>query len=228
MNRRFLSLATATLLAAGTGSFAAEADTPPPAATVVVNRIASPPTIDGDLSEPVWADIARSHTGVFSGWTFWRGKVSKLADQQRIVYAGYDVENLYLALQSYAVDIYTLRGGRGGWPFVGECLEVFIKPKEGELFHVGIDVEGNIAIGQWGREVELGRIKKEINFGENYWAMEVAIPWELVGVKPVKGLELGFNLGANLSRQYGTSGTISWGRNYGEKKPMPTIRLEEP
>lgn len=204
----------------------AVADSPDKDFSLPIIKIDKAPEIDADLTDPTWAEVARSHAGVFSGWTFWRGTVQKVADQQRIVYAAYDDTNLYLAMQAYATDIYALRGGAGGNPFVGDCLEIFIKPEGEETFHIAIDVEGNINTGLNGKSVDLDTIEFENGFGENYWAMEVAIPWKTIGIEPEKEKVLGFNLGANHSKQYGGAATISWGTLYGDKAPMPTVVLK--
>ncbi len=194
--------------------------------SIPVMRVSEAPKIDADLTDEVWTEIARSHAGVFSGWTFSRGKSSKLADQQRVAYVGYDDTHLYVAMQAYATDIYTLTGGSGGNAFVGECVEIFVKPDGEETFHVGIDVEENINVGLKGKAVDVKTIRYKTGFGENYWAMEAAIPWSTIGVVPERGKVLGFNLGANKSQQYGAHAVISWGANFGDRQPMPTIQLK--
>ena len=62
-------------------------------------RTATPPVIDGDLSDPVWQSAP-----TVTGFTTWMPDYGKLMVDQTVVYYAHDAENLYFAFRAFDSD----------------------------------------------------------------------------------------------------------------------------
>ena len=74
---------------------------PPAGASDVLRplRTATPPVIDGDLSDPVWQAAP-----TVTGFTTWMPDYGKLMVDQTVVYYAHDAENLYFAFRAFDSD----------------------------------------------------------------------------------------------------------------------------
>ncbi len=162
-------------------------------------RLDEPPKIDGLLNDPQWLAVARDKGAVLAGWLGLGAK--GLPTQQRVGYVAWDANCLYVAMQAFAPDIFKLKAGRLGTPFVGDCLEIHIVRDDGTWFQFGIDCEGNLGTGKVPEGVNASKIVAASEFGMNFWATELAIPWSLLGIQGRPGSTVAFNLAANMAMQ---------------------------
>lgn len=197
--------------------------------TVVAEKIAQAPIIDGALKEPLWAQIALGQRGVMAGWRLQRAKQPTLAPQNRIAFVCYDDQSLYIGMQAYVVDALDISADAGKSVFQNDCLEVHIKLPDGTYYQFGIDALGRIGAGQIDGFADINAIHGAALMQDNGWTAELAIPWNFLGLKPQKGMEFGFNLAANTSHQ-GTKATahesITWAPSYWVRKYESKLRLE--
>lgn len=171
---------------------------------VEIIRVEEKPTIDGALDDKAWLEIARSFTGVLTGWKNQHG--TALAQNQRIVLMGYDDEALYVGMICYVDDVGSLRYGNE--VFYDDALEVHIENTQGDYFQMGVSCGGQWDIGTLDN-IAFFECASEI--GDNYWSTEIAIPWEEIRVKPTPGTEIGFNFAGNDYKDY----WVTWGPTYG-------------
>jgi hypothetical protein len=195
-------------------------------------KIDNEPVIDGQLKEPLWTQIALAQKGVMTGWRLFSlgGKQPPtLAPQNRIAYVCYDDKCLYIGMQAYIVDVMELSTDKNASVFTNDCLEVHIKLPNGQYYQLGIDALGRIGGGQITGFGDILAIHGAAAMSDNFWTAELAIPWNFLGIVPQKGLEIGFNLAANVSNQ-GTKATarqpITWAPCYWVKNYESKLRLQ--
>ena len=194
-------------------------------------KIDNEPVIDGKLQEPLWTQIALAQKGVMTGWRLYGSAVKQptLAPQNRIAYVCYDDKCLYIGMQAYMVDVMELSTDKNASVFTNDCLEVHIKLPNGQYYQLGIDALGRIGGGQITGFGDILAIHGAASIGDNFWTAELAIPWNFLGIVPQKGLEIGFNLAANVSNQ-GTKATarqqITWAPCYWVKNYESKLRLQ--
>ena len=87
---------------------------------VEIIKLKEGPVIDGKLTDEAWIEISRSFRGVLTGWKSLNG--SKLIQNQRIVYLGYDDDALYIGMICYVDDIESLSFGKDVW--TDDALEI--------------------------------------------------------------------------------------------------------
>ena len=189
------------------------------------------PVIDGNLKEPLWTQIALAQKGVMTGWRLYGSAVKQptLAPQNRIAYVCYDDKCLYIGMQAYMVDVMELSTDKNASVFTNDCLEVHIKLPDGKYYQLGIDALGRIGGGQITGFGDILAIHGAATMSDNFWTAELAIPWNFLGIVPKTGLEIGFNLAANVANQ-GTKGTtrqsITWAPSYWVKNYEAKLRLK--
>ena len=173
----------------------------------VAVRVDEAPVIDGELNDAAWFAAAEQPRAVLSGWKRWNPipgadqQEWELATQQRVAYVAYDEESLYIALQAFVIDLNDLREGVMGNPFVADCLEVHLNVPEVGYYQIGVDWQANLGLGPAPAGAGLGVIEAEAGLGDNYWVVEVRIPWSMLRVEPAVGVRFGFNLAANHGSQ---------------------------
>jgi hypothetical protein len=196
---------------------------------VVAEKVAVPPIIDGDLKDSLWTQIAVGQRGVMAGWRLLRAKPPKLAPQNRIAFVCYDDQCLYIGMQAYVVDVLDITADKVASVFSNDCLEVHIKLPDGTYYQFGIDALGRIGGGQIDGFADINAIHGAALMQDNGWTAELAVPWNFLGVKPQRGMELGFNLAANTAHQ-GTKATaretITWAPSYWVRKYEAKLRLD--
>jgi hypothetical protein len=198
--------------------------------TVEAVKVDKEPVIDGKLDEPLWTQIALDQKGVMAGWRLYGSAVKQptLAPQNRIAYVCYDDKNLYIGMQAFMVDVMELCTDKNSSVFTNVCLEVHIKLPDGKYYQLGIDALGRIGGGQITGFGDILAIHGAAGMSDNFWTAELAIPWNFLGIVPKAGLEIGFNLAANVANQ-GTKGTarqsITWAPSYWVKNYEAKLRL---
>lgn len=199
--------------------------------TVEAVKVDKEPVIDGKLDEPLWAQLALEQKGVMAGWRLYGSAVKQptLAPQNRIAYVCYDEKNLYIGMQAFMVDVMELSTDKNSSVFTNDCLEVHIKLPDGKYYQLGIDALGRIGGGQITGFGDILAIHGAALMSDNFWTVELGIPWNFLGVEPKKDLEIGFNLAANVANQ-STKGTarqsITWAPSYWVKNYEAKLRLK--
>lgn len=87
-------------------------------------RLATPPVIDGDLTDPVWQQAGRADR-----WVDWLNGNAQI--DQTVVFVGYDEENLYLAWYAYDSrpgEIVARQTKRGAFPAGDDWVDLNIDP----------------------------------------------------------------------------------------------------
>lgn len=171
---------------------------------VSITKLQVKPIIDGKIDDDAWVEVARSFKGVLSGWKNQSGSV--LAQNQRIVYLGYDDEALYIAMTCYVDNIESLIVGDSVWD--DDHFEVHLVNTNDEYFQLGVTSSGRWALGRLNK---LFRFQSAVHIGNNYWSVEVKIPWREVRVIPEVDTKIRFNVAA---RDY-LDNWVTWGPTYG-------------
>jgi len=183
------------------------------------------PEIDGVLDDAAWIKVAGHKPSVLSGWLSKR-RADALPMQQRIAYVAYDAEHLYIAMQAFTTDIFELRSGSGDVAFLGDVLEVHIQAEGRPYQQFGVDIDNNLSRGDVPSDFREEDIRSQTDLRDNYWTIEIAVPWGVLGVEPGAGLDLGFNLTANLAHMGGTHwDTIMWQAPYNVREREVLMRL---
>jgi len=171
---------------------------------IEIIKISKAPIIDGQLSDIAWREIAEYRKGVLSGFRFYPKRFStKIPEQQRIVYLGYDKTNLYIAMQAYTPDVFMLRSNKN--LFANDCVEIHVKTTTGTLYQIGLDINNaNIlnCINASDKHPQKS-IKSAVGFGLNFWVAELAIKWSDLGISPTSNAIFYMNVMANQSYQGG-------------------------
>ena len=171
---------------------------------IEVIQIVNKPKIDGVLDDEAWVEVARSFTGILTGWKNLHG--TSIIENQRIVLMGYDETALYIGMICYVDDITRLRFGND--VFRDDTLEIHLENTQGEYFHAGISCSGQRSLSTASK---LFLFESATKIGDNHWSLEVAIPWESIRIKPEVGTEIGFNFAGNDYKDR----WITWGPSYG-------------
>lgn len=183
----------------------------------VVTRAKKAPAIDGKIEPEVWGEKP-SLTNFFDDEV---GKpVPKTVQTQ--VWLLYDDEKLYIAakmLEPAMAELQATVSEHDGNVWQDDDLEIFLDPGKkkdaSDYFQMAVnaagamadqrgapDVSGDVAWDCKGCTVKAGK-------GENFWAIEMAIPFKALGVtKPVAGTHWGANFARD--RKAGAAEKGSW------------------
>jgi hypothetical protein len=143
-------------------------------------------TVDGNLDEADWV-IDNKASKVIS---------SDVVDQNNIINFGtlWDDHNLYVAAKVYDDKILI----DSKYPWNNDCIELFVNPtnskagaysgKDKQLF-IGYTLNSGTMYVNSGAAYQTGWQ----NFAGGY-TVEMAIPWSSLGITPVDGLQIGFDL----------------------------------
>jgi hypothetical protein len=170
-------------------------------------RIASPPRIDGRLTENAWrgaAPIRDFYLAPLDG----RPEVSTRA------WAAYDEQALYFAVRCAESEMNSLQleeRGRDGDVFQDDSIELFLDPREPDRqvhqFVVSADAE-KLDVRHEGRDPLQtqhfewnARWQAAIRRHEDAWTLEMRIPWRALPLDaPGSGDELGLHVARNRPR----------------------------
>jgi len=149
----------------------------------VVRWVATPPTIDGKLDDPVWKSLAFK--------TAFADEVGKHASPGTTVYAGYDIQNLYLGLrvhEPYPNQLHAQKRRPDGAIRADDHVEINLAPKwQDKAFGVYwflVNPKGSVADGL---DSDLGwsaDVKAAASVQEKEWTVELSIPLKDLGAKP--------------------------------------------
>jgi len=157
-------------------------------------RAAQAPVIDGVLDEPAWQQAT-----LVSGFTYYdKPELAPVQTSFRVVY---DDRALYLGVicaEPALAGLQLTRPPRDSLEiFQGECVEIFVDPRHDHqrYFQFGIGVGGSLYdsedydSGHWNSAAQATAHR-----GVGEWSVELAIPWDDLGVEPRPGRVLGFNV----------------------------------
>ena len=175
---------------------------------VTIIEVKNTPSIDGKLDDPAWIEVARSFSGVLSGWKTLDGK--RLIANQRIAYLTYDEKHLFVASVAFVDDPKSLE--KNSWRSDG--IEIHLEIGS-TYYQLGVFYDGETAIGA-GHSINF---EAAGNAGTNYWSVEVAIPWDELGLRPKEGMEIGFNIAGHDYKDK----WVTWGPSYGKFRASETL-----
>ncbi|HOV22178.1 MAG TPA: sugar-binding protein [bacterium] len=139
--------------------------------------------IDGKIEEEIWKKLKKENNFYKFEWN--ELKSPYFADAQTEFYGFYDKENIYLAVKCYEPEIKNLEaeektGSQNVWR--DDCIELFIQPKgKDDYYQFIINPKGE-------KQDNKGIVKKwKANgyIGNNFWSIEVVIPFSILGCSPV-------------------------------------------
>jgi len=156
-------------------------------------RFAAPPVIDGSLADGCWKQAP-----LVSGFTRYNKPV--LMKVQASLRLGYDARFLYLGVrcdEPMAKRLAPLHAGRDSSNcFRGETIEVFVDPhhSHSRYYQFAVNLAGSfydsrLADPTWN---SASRLKTAVV--DDGWVLEMAIPWQDIGVRPEAGAVVGFNV----------------------------------
>jgi hypothetical protein len=194
----------------------AGAATPPVAVALHAVRLATAPTIDGDL--PEWSALPYSVDKVVYQPENWSGP----ADQSATFALGWDTTNLYLAI--HVTDDAHVQTQLGELIFRGDSLELLVDTDlpgdagsdelNSDDYQLGLTPGENKIGGPdaylWfpsakaGRPAGVGVSAHQDETGNGYY-LEAAIAWSVFGVAPAAGNQYGFALSSSDNDLPGTA-----------------------
>lgn len=166
---------------------------------ISIQKVQQAPVIDGEINDKAWVEVARLFTGVLSGWKNLWG--DGLVSNPRISYLCYDDDNLYIASMAFVGDTSELM--KQEWDSDG--LEVHLDTGE-NYFQIGAFFDGEKKTAKTSLVFDAATY-----IDDYYWSVEIAVPWKELGIEPLQGTEIRFNL-AGWDYQ---NGWITWGPSYG-------------
>ncbi len=148
-----------------------------------IGRCDAPPAIDGKLNDPVWREAARARLAC--------APPGQKITQPAWAYVAYDDENLFIAFrcnESRMDQIVAERRERDSDVWLDDCVEVFLmpRPETGAYFHLVVNPLGTLydCRHDGGREVAWdSSARVATSKRRNGWDVEMAIPFERLGVR---------------------------------------------
>jgi len=198
-----LALAATLLLTAGL----AAAQTPNLEFTIP--RISQAPVINGDLSDNAWVQASQrggktvvdlDHLGV------------KLTPYPRVAYLAYDDTALYLAVVAYVPDPSTLVTDLPAASNNDE-IELFLAPDSSGYHQFIVTAGSGLQHNTRGSVRTDVQVEYAVQVSDIKWTVELAVPFEALGVKPSAGDSWTFNING---RQVGPGDQwLAWNPTYG-------------
>jgi len=191
-----------------------------------VPKTQEPVKIDAKFDDAAWQRAATTKKGLVTGTR--EIQSGAWVKQQRLAAVSYDAENLYLIVQCYTSDVLKLLGQHNS-PFQNDCVEIHIRTSAGKYFHIGVDINGDIASGALTTPpLEMESIQREVSIESSYWVAELRIPWKTLAIKPLPGTRIGFNLASNLAHQEGDlHAKVTWGPAFVLGEPSESVIILE-
>ena len=145
--------------------------------------------IDGEIEEDIWKGL-RKETNFYK--FDWNKTNPYLASQQTEFSAFYDKENIYFSVKCYEEMIKNLRVEQktGVHVWKDDCIEIFIKPSGSDYFQFAVNPLGE----RYDNKGLFDKWKAGGKIFDNYWQVEVAIPFSILGKYPKDGEIWGFNI----------------------------------
>ncbi|MGB9677377.1 MAG: sugar-binding protein, partial [Candidatus Ratteibacteria bacterium] len=145
--------------------------------------------IDGEIEEDVWRDL-RKETNFYK--FDWNKTNPYLSSQQTEFSAFYDKENIYFSVKCYEENIKNLRTEQktGGHVWNDDCIEIFVQPCGTDYFQFVVNPLGE----KYDNKGLVERWKAKGKIFDNFWQVEVSIPFSMFGRYPKDGEIWGFNI----------------------------------
>jgi len=181
---------------------------------LTVPRITAP-RIDGDVTDIAWTTAALK--GGKTVVDTQKDGVYRMR-YPRVTYIGYDNEAIYVSTIVFAPDTTKLHdGGKFFWQ--GDDVEFHIQTntddRESYIVQVATTPKGYVGLINHDKvNRDKDRLKIAVTTDSIRWVSEIAIPFEMLGVKPPKvGDRWGFNITG--VQQGAGGGHVSWNPTYG-------------
>ncbi|HIE52566.1 MAG TPA: hypothetical protein EYP85_12490 [Armatimonadetes bacterium] len=169
-----------------------------PLKVYAVQRVTTPPVVDGKLEDPVWREVP-----ALSGFTYILGRAGEPADPQTSFRAVRDDRALYLAvecLEPAVKQLVTLKTVRDSPVFGDDSVEVFLDTNFDRRTYF------QLVTNQRGTQYDARGMDPSWNakweaaggVGEDRWWVEMAVPFRSLGVEPpAEGAVWGVNICRN-------------------------------
>lgn len=150
-------------------------------------RVATPPVIDGDLTDTCWREAA-------VGSPFVLATERALPKAQTAVRACWDAQRLHLGIQvekpmldpalNMLDQVLARQTGRDADIFSDECIEIFLQPTAERYYHLAINSIGTLYDAQnsgepWDGDCEVAAVR-----GDRAYTIELAITFASMGAAP--------------------------------------------
>lgn len=149
--------------------------------------------VDGELAEAAWAAAP-----LVSGFTQYdKPTLMEVQTSFRVLY---DDNSLYLGItcdEPRMDKLVPLAHSRDAKEIFGsEAVEVFVDPTHdhSHYFQFGINAAGSLFDGRGNDPYWNSKAVAKTTLDETSWTLELAIPWEDLGVQPRQGRVIGFNV----------------------------------
>ena len=170
-------------------------------------RAARAPVVDGVLDEAAWAQLpaATGFSELGSGGT-------RRAFRQTTLMAAHDDTALYLGIVCVEPDpasVVAKVTRHDGPVWLEDAVELFLQPKPDtrSYYHLIINAKGVCYDAAGSNAAWNAAIRVAARQLDTHWQLEVAIPWQELGVAaPAAGAEWGFNVG----REHRPPGAPEW------------------
>jgi len=163
-----------------------------------IPNVSVPPVIDGKLDDTTWkkAFVIKSFTG----------RNGTGISETTTAYLLYDNDNLYVAFfcaESRMAEIQSDISVPDGPVYEDDCVEVFldVDHNQKKFYHLMVNPEGTLYDAEtvagktrlsnlkWRSRAQVGSAS-----GKDFWTVEMAIPFDSMGVRPQNGTIWGMNL----------------------------------
>ena len=199
----------------------------------VCPKITIPPKIDGRLNDGCWKEMAILKDFVFH-------KDGEPASEQTIGHLGYDDKNLYIAfkcLDLQVENIVAYEKEHDGRVWEDDAIEIFLDTNhdKNSYYHLitnSIGTQFN-QLRNTAKRITTPKDEKwnanweiKTSVEENYWAVEIAIPFKELGIKSPKSGEV---WGVNFARSYRGRECSQWSCTFGGNhtpKRFGNVRFE--
>ena len=161
-------------------------------------QITEVPIIDGKIEESIWSTIPTA-TGFYI-----LGREEYALEKQTYFKAGWNKKYLYIAItaEEPAVEKITAKlSDKNSSLWMEDSIELFIFPKKGDNYlQFVVNAIGSrwIAIELGGSTQSLWNWQAKTYFGENYWSLEIEIPFDILGKIPENGEKWSVNIARNI------------------------------
>ncbi len=177
--------------------------------------VASPPVVDGDLSDPVWRQA-----GVSGG--FRNDANGAPATQPSLVYALSDADHLYLAFRCAEPEPGQLKANIGlsnASIWGDDCIEMNFDPAGGmgDIYQFTVNSIGTVELDtrEYGHQ-SLQGVRAAARVGEREWTAELVLPFAAVGIDRSPGVEMHWRVNFERLRTAGGEEDDYWQDTTGE------------
>jgi len=153
---------------------------PPP--MVRVPRVEAGLTLDGKLDESMWKKASRVPVGI---------NIVTMFPHSSFAYASlcYDRNNLYVGFYSPKGKrpLASKAAERDGRVWLDDAFELFLIPdlsKKNDFCQFIFNAKGTMLDGRGGASKWNSRVKRKAYVGDDYWTVEVAVPFRELGASP--------------------------------------------